>query len=96
LTRLSPAAGNLPSAGYHEYRGDLAGADTRKPRPLSAPGSAQSEYHQRESVDAHLTIVFATLAVTGFIQARTGRPIKRFICTARRCRTIPTAATSTS
>jgi hypothetical protein len=96
LTRLSPAAGNLPSAGYHEYRGDPAGADTPHPRPLSASGFAQSRYHQRESADAHLTIVVAALAITGFIQARTGRPIKRFICTARRCRTIPTAATSTS
>jgi hypothetical protein len=59
-------------------------------------GFAQSGYHQCESVDAHLTIVFAALAVTRFIQARGGRPIKRFIRTARRCRTIPAAATSTS
>ena len=39
-------------------------------------------------VDAHLAIVFAALAVTRFIEARTGWPIKRFVRTARRYRTI--------
>jgi hypothetical protein len=63
----------------------------RSPDSYQRPGFAQSGYHhQRESIDAHLTIVFAALAVTRFIQARTGRPIKPFIRTARRCRTIST------
>jgi len=46
-------------------------------------------YHRkRESIDAHLSIVFAALAVTRFIEARTGWSIKRFVRTARRYRTI--------
>lgn len=34
------------------------------------------------------TIVFATLAVSKWIEDRTGWSIKRFVCTARRYRTI--------
>jgi hypothetical protein len=45
-------------------------------------------HHKRESIDAHLAIVFAALAVTRFIEARTGWSIKRFVRTARRYRTI--------
>ena len=38
---------------------------------------ARPVYHRkRESIDAHLTIVFAALAVTRFIEARTGWSIK--------------------
>jgi hypothetical protein len=50
---------------------------------------ARPVYHRkRESIDAHLTIVFAALAVTRFIEDRTGWSIKRFVRTARRYRTI--------
>ena len=45
-------------------------------------------HHKRESIEAHLTIVFAALAVTRFIEDRTGWSIKKFVCTARRYRTI--------
>ena len=45
-------------------------------------------HHKRESIDAHLARVFAALAVTRFIEDRTGWSIKRFLCTARRYRTI--------
>jgi hypothetical protein len=45
-------------------------------------------HHKRESIDAHLSIVFAALAVTRFIEDRTGWSIKRFVRTARRYRTI--------
>src|SRR5690606_951424 len=45
-------------------------------------------HHKRESIDAHLTIVFAALAVGRWIEARTGWSIKKFVRTARRCRTI--------
>ena len=45
-------------------------------------------HHKRESIDAHLAIVFAALAVTRFIEARTGWSIKRFVRTARRYRTV--------
>jgi hypothetical protein len=45
-------------------------------------------HHKRESIEAHLTVVFAALAVTRFIEARTGWSIKKFVRTARRYRTI--------
>jgi Transposase DDE domain len=45
-------------------------------------------HHKRESIDAHLAIVFAALAVTRHIEARTGWSIKRFVRAARRYRTI--------
>ncbi|MEV4102123.1 IS1634 family transposase [Nonomuraea sp. NPDC049649] len=45
-------------------------------------------HHKRESIDAHLTIVFAALAVGRWIEARTGWSIRKFVRTARRCRTI--------
>lgn len=44
--------------------------------------------HQREAIDAHLNIVFAALAVTRLIEARTGWSIKKFVQTARRYRTV--------
>jgi hypothetical protein len=34
-------------------------------------------HHKRESIDAHLTVVFAALAVTRFIEDRTGWSIKK-------------------
>jgi hypothetical protein len=50
---------------------------------------ARSVYHhKRESIDAHLTIVFAALAVTRFIEDRTGWTIKKIVRTARRYRTV--------
>jgi hypothetical protein len=45
-------------------------------------------HHKRESIEAHLTIVFAALAVTRFIEDRTGWSIKKFVRTARRYRTV--------
>jgi hypothetical protein len=45
-------------------------------------------HHQRESIDAHLSIVFAALAVSRWIEDRTGWSIKKFVRTARRYRTI--------
>ncbi|GAA0629610.1 IS1634-like element IS1549 family transposase [Sporichthya brevicatena] len=45
-------------------------------------------HHKRESIDAHLAIVFAALAVTRLIEARTGWSIKKFVQTARRYRTV--------
>jgi hypothetical protein len=50
---------------------------------------ARPVYHRkRESIDAHLTVVFAALAVTRLIETRTGWSIKKFVRTARRYRTI--------
>jgi hypothetical protein len=45
-------------------------------------------HHQRDSIDAHLTIVFAALAVSRWIEHRTGWSIKKFVRTARRYRTV--------
>ena len=45
-------------------------------------------HHKRESIDAHLTIVYAALAITRLIEERTGWTIKKFVRTARRHRTV--------
>jgi hypothetical protein len=45
-------------------------------------------HHKRESIEAHLTTVFAALAVTKFVEDRTGWSIKKFVRTARRYRTV--------
>jgi hypothetical protein len=45
-------------------------------------------HHKRESIEAHLTIVLAALAVSRWIEQRTGWSIKKFVRTARRCRTV--------
>lgn len=45
-------------------------------------------HHKRESIDAHLAVVFAALAVTRYVEAATGWSIKRFVRTARRYRTV--------
>ena len=45
-------------------------------------------HHQRDSIEAHLTIVFAALAVSRWIEDTTGWSIKKFVKTARRYRTI--------
>jgi hypothetical protein len=45
-------------------------------------------HHKRASIEAHLTIVFAALAVSRFVEARTGWTIRKFVHTARRYRTI--------
>jgi len=45
-------------------------------------------HHQRDSIEAHLTIVFAALAVTRLVEDRTGWSIKRFVRTVRRYRTV--------
>jgi hypothetical protein len=51
--------------------------------------AARPIYHRiRDSIEAHLTIVFAALAVSRWIEATTGWSIKRFVRTARRYRTI--------
>ena len=50
---------------------------------------ARPIYHRtRDSIEAHLTIVLAALAVGRWIEAATGWSIRRFVRTARRYRTI--------
>jgi hypothetical protein len=45
-------------------------------------------HHTRESIEAHLTIVFAALAISHWIEHRTGWSIKKFVRTTRRYRTV--------
>ena len=46
---------------------------------------ARPVYHnKRESIEAHLTIVFAALAVSHWIERQTGWSIKKFVRTTRR------------
>jgi hypothetical protein len=45
-------------------------------------------HHKRDSIEAHLTVVFAALAVSRWIEARTGWSIRKFVRTTRRYRTI--------
>jgi hypothetical protein len=51
--------------------------------------AARPIYHRtRDSIEAHLTIVFAALAVSRWIEDTTGWSIKKFVKTVRRYRTI--------
>src|SRR3954447_11136470 len=45
-------------------------------------------HHQRDSIDAHLSIVFAALAIGRWIDDRANWSIKKFVRTTRRYRTI--------
>ena len=45
-------------------------------------------HHKRESIDAHLTVVFAALAIGRLVEDRTGSSIRRFVRTARRYRIV--------
>jgi hypothetical protein len=45
-------------------------------------------HHKRDSIQAHLTIVFAALAVARYLQDRTGLPIKRLVQTLRPLRAV--------
>jgi hypothetical protein len=50
---------------------------------------ARPIYHRkRDSIEAHLTIVFAALAVSRWIEAQTGWSIRKFVKTARRYRVV--------
>ncbi|ETZ97103.1 transposase DDE domain protein [Mycobacterium kansasii 732] len=45
-------------------------------------------HHKRESIEAHLNIVFAALAVSHWIEHQTGWSIRQFVRTTRRYRTV--------
>ena len=56
---------------------------------------ARPIYHRkRESIEAHLSIVFAALAVSRWIEDTTGWSIKKFVRTARRYRTVEIQASA--
>jgi hypothetical protein len=51
--------------------------------------AARPIYHRtKDSIEAHLTIVFAALAVSHWIEDTTGWSVKKFVKTVRRYRTI--------
>lgn len=51
--------------------------------------AARPIFHRtKDSIEAHLTIVFAALAISRWIEHRTGWSIKKFVRTARRYRTV--------
>lgn len=51
--------------------------------------AARPIYHRlRDSIDAHLTIVFAALAIARHIETATGWSLKKFVTTARRYREV--------
>jgi len=72
--RLSPAVPDRVSKSFRMSMHDLAA------RPIY--------HHKRASIEAHLTIVFAALAVSKLIEARTGWSISKFVHTAPRYRTV--------
>ncbi len=45
-------------------------------------------HHLRESIEARLSIVFAAMVVSHYIETQTGWSIKKFVRTARRYRTL--------
>jgi hypothetical protein len=45
-------------------------------------------HHLRDSIEAHLSIVVAAMAVSHYIEAQTGCSIKKFVRTTRRYRTV--------
>jgi hypothetical protein len=50
---------------------------------------ARPIYHrERDSIEAHLTIVFAALAVSRWVEAQIGWSIRKFVKTAHRYRTV--------
>jgi hypothetical protein len=51
-------------------------------------------HHKRQSIEAHLNVVFAALAVTHHVETCTGWSIKQFVRTARRYRTVQIRAGS--
>lgn len=48
----------------------------------------RSRAHKRESIEAHLSIVLAALAVSRYVEDATDWSIKKFVRTVRRYRTI--------
>jgi len=52
------------------------------------PAARPIYQHIRESIEAHLSIVVAAMAVSHWIETQTGWSIKKFVRTARRYRTV--------
>jgi hypothetical protein len=80
----TPVTGEFVIGAYHQLF-----EIERSFRMSKSDLQARPIYHRkRDSIEAHLTIVFAALAVSRWIEDRTGWSIRKFVPTARRCRTI--------
>jgi hypothetical protein len=77
---------------------DIRGASNAKANRELAWNPAHPSWREGfRGIDEQVaTIVFATPAVSKWIEDRTGWSIKRFVCTARRYRTIEIQAGTTS
>jgi hypothetical protein len=60
----------------------------RLPDVQTRPAGQAGLPPQRESIDAHLAVVFAALAISHRIEARTGWTIKKFVRALRRYRAV--------
>jgi hypothetical protein len=58
------------------------------PHVQTRPTSPADLHRTRESIEAHLTIVFAALAVSHWIKHQTSWSIKKFVRTTRRYRAV--------
>jgi hypothetical protein len=83
-TNLSEASGEFVIDAYHRLF-EIEKAFRMSKHDLQA---RPIYHHKRASIDAHLTIVFAALAVSRWIEQTTGWSIKKFVRTARRYRTV--------
>jgi hypothetical protein len=80
----TPVTGEFVIGAYHQLF-----EIERSFRMSKSDLQARPIYHRkRDSIEAHLTIVFAALAVSRWIEDRTGWSIRKFVRTARRYRTI--------
>jgi transposase len=82
--KRTPVTADFVIGSYHELRNveksfRMAKSDLQA-RPIYR--------RKRDSIEAHLTIVFAALAVSRWIEHQTGWSIRKFVKTARRYRTI--------
>jgi hypothetical protein len=80
----TPVTGEFVIGAYHQLF-----EIERSFRMSKSDLQARPIYHRkRDSIEAHLTIVFAALAVSRWIERQTGWSIRKFVRTARRYRTI--------
>jgi hypothetical protein len=85
VTSLGPAVthGAAVIAAYHE----LWQAEAPFRMTKSDPRARPVFHHERETIEAHLTAVFAALAVSRHLQNRSGASIKKPVQTLRAART---------
>ena len=90
-------------AGWKGYATNLTGhSRNSSSTPITSYGASRRDFrmskhdlqarpiyhHTRDSIEAHLTIVFAAMAVSHWIEHQTSWSIKKFVRTARRYRTV--------